>query len=94
MAGRESGAVIWHLAVLPEYRRNHVAVSLWEEAKKQLSRKGIRYCEVWTQEDEASNRWYYISELKIRKYNTFDLSRLRRQLQNMADITSDLSVRK
>ena len=94
VAGRESGAVIWHLAVLPEYRRNHVAVSLWEEAEKQLSRKGIRYCEVWTQEDEASNRWYYISELKIRKYNTFDLSRLRRQLQNMADITSDLSVRK
>ncbi len=58
VAGRESGAVIWHLAVLPEYRRNHVAVSLWEEAKKQLSRKGIRYCEVWTQEDEASNCWY------------------------------------
>ena len=58
VAGRESGAVIWHLAVLPEYRWNHVAVSLWEEAEKQLSRKGIRYCEVWTQEDEASNCWY------------------------------------
>ena len=58
VAGNQPGAVIWHLAVLPEYRRRHVAASLWEEAKKRLASKGIRYCEVWTQEDEAANRWY------------------------------------
>ncbi len=57
-AGNQRGAVIWHLAVLPEYRREHVAASLWDEAKKQLIAKGIRYCEAWTQEDEAANRWY------------------------------------
>ena len=58
VAGTQRGAVIWHLAVLPEYRRNHVAASLWDEVKKRLIMKEIRYCEVWTQEDEAANRWY------------------------------------
>lgn len=58
VAGTECGAVIWHLAVLPEYRRQNVATALWNEAAKQLKERGIRYCEVWTQEDEAANRWY------------------------------------
>lgn len=57
-AGKQPGAVIWHLAVMPEYRRNHVAAALWAEVRKQLTEKGIRYCEVWTQEDEAANHWY------------------------------------
>ena len=58
VAGNQKGAVIWNLAVLPEYRRKHVAVSLWNEVRKQLMKKEIQYCEVWTQEDEAANRWY------------------------------------
>lgn len=58
VAGKQIGAVIWHLAVLPEYRRNHIATFLWGEVKKQLIAKGIRYCEVWTQEDEAATHWY------------------------------------
>lgn len=58
VAGKQNGAVIWHLAVLPEYRRRHVAAFLWDEVKKRLIIKGIRYCEVWTQEDEAANCWY------------------------------------
>ncbi|MBE7003092.1 MAG: GNAT family N-acetyltransferase [Ruminococcaceae bacterium] len=58
VAGSQRGAVIWHLAVLPEYRRRHVAASLWSEAKARLKKRGIPYCEVWTQEDEAANRWY------------------------------------
>lgn len=58
VAGEQRGAVIWHLAVLPEYRRKRVAVLLWEEAKKRLLEKKIHYCEVWTQEDEPANRWY------------------------------------
>lgn len=58
VAGNQKGAVIWHLAVLPEYRRKHVAAMLWEEAKKRLLEKEIHYCEVWTQEDEPANRWY------------------------------------
>lgn len=52
------GAVIWHLAVLPEYRRKGVATLLWNEAQKRLLSKNILYCEVWTQEDEPANNWY------------------------------------
>ncbi len=37
VAGNQIGAVIWHLAVLPEYRRNHIAASLWDEVKSNLN---------------------------------------------------------
>lgn len=58
VAGQQRGAVIWHLAVLPEYRHKQIATSLWQEAKKQLIDHHIHYCEVWTQEDPAANHWY------------------------------------
>lgn len=58
VAGNVRGAVIWHLAVLPEYRRQSVATALWNEACKQLAERGVRHCEAWTQEDEPANRWY------------------------------------
>ncbi|BBF42491.1 acetyltransferase, GNAT family [Lachnospiraceae bacterium KM106-2] len=57
-AGDKRGAIIWNLAVLPEYRREGVARKLWEEVKKRLFAKGIHYCELWTQEDEPANRFY------------------------------------
>ena len=53
-----AGAVIWHMAVLPEYRRQGVARQLWECAKERLIRQGVAWCELWTQEDEAANRFY------------------------------------
>lgn len=56
--GRGRGAILWHMAVLPEYRRQGIAVRLWTEAEKRLYEAGIRYCELWTQEDEAANRFY------------------------------------
>lgn len=52
------GAVLWHLAVLPEYRRQGVATALWECALGQLVQEGVRVCELWTQEDAAANRFY------------------------------------
>lgn len=52
------GAVLWHLAVLPEYRRQGVATALWERALGQLVQEGVRVCELWTQEDAAANRFY------------------------------------
>ncbi|MGI6192922.1 MAG: GNAT family N-acetyltransferase [Christensenellales bacterium] len=54
----ERNAVIWHLGVLPEYRRLSMAKKLWEETKKRLLAENIHYCEVWTQEDEPANRFY------------------------------------
>ncbi len=58
VAGNVRGAVIWHLAVLSEYRRQKVATSLWNEMRKQLVGRGVHYCEAWTQEDEPANNWY------------------------------------
>ena len=52
------GAVLWHMAVLPEYRRQGVAAKLWNEAEKLLIAESISYCELWTQEDESANRFY------------------------------------
>ena len=34
----------------------------WNEVKERLIIKGIRYCEVWTQEDEAG---YRIDEVRL-----------------------------
>ena len=57
-AGEERGAIVWHLAVLPEYRRKGIARKLWEAAKQRLLEYGIHYCELWTQEDIPANRFY------------------------------------
>lgn len=57
-ADGDRGAVLWSLAVLPEYRRRGIAAALWCEMKKRLVAEGIRYCEVWTQEDEPANSFY------------------------------------
>ena len=70
VAGAQRGAVIWHLAVLTEYRRMHVATQLWEAGKALLIGHGIQYCEVWTQEDLAANRWYQANGFRnIREQN-------------------------
>jgi len=53
------GAIIWHMAVLQEYRRTGTARKLWEYALKELHTRGIQYCEVWTQDDVAANSFYH-----------------------------------
>lgn len=55
---RGRGAIIWHMAVLQEYRRTGIAKKLWSCALRELQNKGVRYCEVWTQEDAAANSFY------------------------------------
>ena len=52
------GAVIWHIGIIPEYRRQGIATELWNTAKVALLNKGITRVEVWTQDDEAANEWY------------------------------------
>lgn len=54
----QRGAIMWHLAVLPEYRRNGVAAALWAQARTILQMQGIRHYEVWTQEDIPANHFY------------------------------------
>lgn len=67
----ERNAVIWHLGVLPEYRRLSVARRLWEETKKRLLAENIHYCEVWTQEDEPANRFYRNMGFKLEEDQTW-----------------------
>ena len=61
------GAVIWHLGVLPEYRRRGVAAGLWRTAKEALISKGIDRFEVWTQDDAASNELYVSQGFVLRE---------------------------
>lgn len=60
ITNKEKGrcAMLWHLAVLPEYRRSGTARKLWMAAEQKLKEYGVSYCEVWTQQDEASNAFY------------------------------------
>ncbi len=64
-AGRR-GAVIRHLAVLPECRRLYVATRLWRAARERLNTLGVNCCEAWTQEDEPANRWYLANGFPLR----------------------------
>lgn len=57
-AAYKRGAVLWHLAVLPEYRRGKCATKLWNELQDRLISAGVNYCEAWTQQDVAANCWY------------------------------------
>lgn len=59
------GAVVWHMAVLPEYRRFGVGMALWKEMEKRLMRMGVTHCELWTQEDTAANQFYQHMGLRL-----------------------------
>lgn len=54
----ELGGVIWHVAVLPEYRSQGIATSLLYKAIKKLKTKNIKKIEAWTREDKWVNDWY------------------------------------
>ncbi|MCH4011467.1 MAG: GNAT family N-acetyltransferase [Furfurilactobacillus sp.] len=62
---QESGAMIWNLAVLPEYRRQGIAKDLWQAMRKRLLDQDIHYCELWTQEDVPANRFYQHNGFKL-----------------------------
>ena len=57
----ERGAMVWSLAVLPEYRRQGLAKQLWQTAKERLLSVNVHYCELWTQEDIPANLFYQYS---------------------------------
>ncbi len=52
------GAMIWHLAVHPDYRHQGIGTSLLEEVEKRLKEKQITYLEAWTRDDKWVQRWY------------------------------------
>lgn len=65
------GAVVWHMAVLPEYRRFGVGMALWKEMEKRLMRMGVTHCELWTQEDTAANQFYQHMGLRLQPEHTW-----------------------
>lgn len=67
----ERGAIVWHLGVLPQYRKQGVARALWEATKQRMLEEGIHYCEIWTQEDEAANKFYQSVGFEIEDSQTW-----------------------
>ncbi|WBW96585.1 GNAT family N-acetyltransferase [Oceanirhabdus sp. W0125-5] len=56
--GKELGAMIWHIAVLREYRSLGIATQLFNTAIEKLKEKGISLIEAWTRDDKWVNDWY------------------------------------
>ncbi len=52
------GGMIWHLAVLPEYRGKGIAAMLLDKVKEKAREAGIERLEAWTRDDKWVNEWY------------------------------------
>lgn len=63
----ELGGVIWHLAVLPEYRNRGISTLLLNEAMDMLKDKNIKRLEAWTRDDKWVNNWYENRGFKLKE---------------------------
>lgn len=63
----ELGGVIWHLAVLPEYRNRGISTSLLNKAMDLLKVEGIKRLEAWTRDDKWVNDWYENRGFKLKE---------------------------
>lgn len=52
------GAMIWHLAVHPDYQRRGIAGALLAEAVRRARERGLARLEAWTRDDAWVQRWY------------------------------------
>ena len=52
------GGMIWHLAVLREFRRQGIATRLLTAAEDAVRPRGIERFEAWTRDDAWVQRWY------------------------------------
>ncbi|MDQ3193697.1 MAG: GNAT family N-acetyltransferase [Bacteroidota bacterium] len=59
------GAMIWHIAVHPDYRRKGIAAKLLNEAELLCIAKGIYRIEAWTRDDEWVRQWYFKQGFEI-----------------------------
>lgn len=57
-SGDETGGMIWHLAVHPDFQRRGIATDLFNEASRHAKAEGIECFEAWTRDDEATVSWY------------------------------------
>jgi ribosomal protein S18 acetylase RimI-like enzyme len=58
------GAVIWHLAVLPEYRNQGIASNLLKSAIEILHKNNIEILQAWTRDDKWVLKWYKSQNFK------------------------------
>lgn len=52
------GAMIWHLAIHPDYRRQGIGRELFFEAMERARAAGMQYLEAWTRDDRWVRDWY------------------------------------
>lgn len=52
------GAMLWNIAVHPDYRSTGVGIALLRKAIKTLKELGISYLEAWTRDDDWVCDWY------------------------------------
>lgn len=52
------GAMIWHLAVHPDYQGQGIGTALLWAARDRAIARGVRCLEVWTRDDELTLGWY------------------------------------
>ncbi len=63
------GAMIWNLAVHPDYRRKGIGTALLKETQKRLQENQITYLEAWTRDDKWVQRWYLKNQfMKLSTY--------------------------
>lgn len=63
----ELTGVIWHLAVIPEYRNLGIATKLLNEAIKLLKGLGVKIIQAWTRDDDWVLNWYRNRGFELRK---------------------------
>jgi len=61
----ELTGVIWHIAVLPEYRNHGIASMLLKEAIKLLESTGVKIIQAWTRDDDWVIDWYLKRGFKL-----------------------------
>lgn len=54
----QTGGMIWHIAVHPDFQKSGIGAALLKEAVKRVEECGVSYLEAWTRDDEWVKRWY------------------------------------